>query len=201
MYQFSKKTISLSAVAALGTLVCSLSFAQSQAHLLSPDEPTELRIGLGQESATAPARISRLRLADPMVQQKYLNDPDMLRFLRGTYSEACSRGVLVSVAQSVKVTNNKDMDPALKNALASLLASQRIWKMSSFEMETVFSKVYTHASYYCDCAMREVTDLDLINPKKGLEVVKELRESTIKACSRMADEKVANHKPMTTVLQ
>lgn len=147
------------------------------------------RIGLGQRTATEPAKLSRLGLADPLIQQKYLNEPDMMRFLRGTYSEACTRGFMASTLTYIKNDTTNNLDEDARTASGMLLSSRRIWKLTSFEMEQIFGKAYTLSANHCDCLMQEVSDADLVNPKKGIEVVKELSETTQKTCERIAKEK------------
>ncbi len=152
------------------------------------DVANSARVGLGQESAKEPAKIRNLRLTDPLVQQKYLNEPDMLRFLRATYSEACSRGLVSQAAKQVKFDLNRSYTPEQRDTAAKMLDSQRIWKMTSFEMEALYGNGYLNAANYCDCIMKEVPDIDLVNPKKGLEVVEKLPKSTQQSCERIAKE-------------
>lgn len=156
----------------------------STASVESPD-----RWGLGQFTPKEPPKLSRLGLADPLVQQKYLNEPDLLRFLRGTYSEACTRGHLANTLNLIKLDEKNELSAEERNASAALLSSKRIWKLTSFEMEGIFGKAYFITSNHCDCLMQEITDADLVNPKKGLEVVKNLSNSVQKTCERIAIEK------------
>lgn len=149
------------------------------------------RVGLGQDTAKEPAKIRNLRLTDPLVQQKYLNEPDMLRFLRATYSEACSRGLVSQAAKQIKFDLNRSYTPEQRDTAAKMLDSQRIWKMTSFEMESLYGNGYLNAANYCDCIMKEVPDVDLVNPKKGLEVVEKLSKSTQQSCERIAKEQTA----------
>lgn len=148
-------------------------------------------IGLGQDSAKAAPMLRNLRLDDPLVQKKYLNDPDMLRFLRATYSEACTRGLINTAATTIKLDVARKYDPALKTTVANLLDSGRVWKMSSFEMEVIFGAGYLKSANYCDCLMKEVADVDLVNPRKGLEVVEKITPAAQASCDRMAQEKTA----------
>ena len=152
------------------------------------------RIGLGQESADTAPIVGRLQLSDPLVQQKYLNDPDMLRFLRATYSEACVRSGLVNLAKAAKLDAKRELPQSTRDAMATFLTTNRLWKLSSLEMETIFPVTYPQTAFYCDCVLKEVADLDLINPKNGIEVIKNLPESTTKMCNQSAEEKVAKYK-------
>lgn len=149
------------------------------------------RIGLGQRTAQEPAQLSNLRLTDPLVQQKYLNEPDMLRFLRGTYSEACARGMLDQAAKQVKADLRKEYSQEQRDAAASLIDSRRIWKMTSFEMEALYGAGYLNAANYCDCTMREISDADLVNPRKGIEVIEKLPQSVVAACQTNAKDLTA----------
>lgn len=171
--------------ALLAGLVASLGLAGTLAHA---GEPTVLRTGLGQSSPTEPAKISNLSLNHPLIQQKYLNEPDLLRFLRGTYSEACSRGMLDQAAKSVKADVKREYTAEQRQSAASLIESRRIWKMTSFEMEALYGAGYLNSSNYCDCVMREIPDVDLVNPRKGLDVVEKLPESVVTACQATAKE-------------
>ena len=147
------------------------------------------RTGLGQDSPKEPAMLRNLKLTDPLVQQKYLNEPDMLRFLRGTYSEACSRGMLVKAATTIKLDVNHEYPPELKAASKKLLDSQRLWKMSSFELEAIFGLSYLSTANYCDCLMKEVSDADLVNPKKGMEVIGQIKPAAQASCKMVSKEK------------
>lgn len=163
---------------------------QSAAHAAgTPPDQAGLRTGLGQDAPKEPAMLRNLRLTDPLVQQKYLNEPDMLRFLRGTYSEACARGMLNKALTQVKLDPQHQYDPVQKEAVKRLYDSQRIWKMTSFEMEALFSAAYLRAANYCDCLMKEVPDIDLVNPRKGLEVVEKISPAAQNACERLSAEK------------
>lgn len=147
------------------------------------------RVGLGQDSAKEPPMLKNMRLTDPLVQQKYLNEPDMLRFLRATYSEGCSRGMLNKAVAMVKLDKENKFAAEGRDAAKKLADSQRIWKMSSFEMEALFGAGYLKVSYYCDCLMKEVPDVDLVNPKKGIEVIEKLPTAVQTSCERIAQEK------------
>lgn len=152
------------------------------------DSAAGARVGLGQDSAKEPAKIRNLRLTDPLVQQKYLNEPDMLRFLRATYAEACSRGLVSQAAKQIKFDLKRSYTPEQRDTAAKMLDSQRVWKMTSFEMEALYGNGYLNAANYCDCIMKEVPDVDLVNPKKGLEVVEKLSKATQQSCERIAKE-------------
>lgn len=151
-----------------------------------PEAPT--RVGLGQDTGKEPVQLRNLKLTDPLVQQKYLNEPDMLRFLRATYSEACTRGLVREAANSVKMDLKKEYPAEARQAAAMLLESNRIWKLSSFEMEGLFKEGYLNAANYCDCMMREVADQDLVNPKKGIEVIEKLSRNVQLSCRQNATE-------------
>jgi len=143
--------------------------------------------GLGQDSAREPAKLRNLRLDDPLVQQKYLNEPDMLRFLRGSYSEACTRGTVLNATKQVVMNLKKEYPPEAREVAQRMIESNRIWKMSSFELEALAGKGYLTAANYCDCLMKEVPDVDLVNPKKGLEVMEKIPQSVRNACQVNAD--------------
>lgn len=179
MKPFLKNCAALGLMAALSTT----SFAQ---------ETT--RIGLGQESADTAPIVGRLQLSDPLIQQKYLNDPDMMRFLRATYSEACVRSSLVNLAKAAKLDAKKELPQSTRDAMGVFLTTNRLWKLSSLEMETIFPVTYPQTAFYCDCVLKEVTDLDLINPQNGIEVIKNLPESTTKMCQQTSEEKMKKYK-------
>lgn len=145
-------------------------------------------IGLGQDSAQDPAKIRNLRLSDPLVRQKYLNEPDMLRFLRATYSEACARGAILTAAKQVASDPKRNNPPKAVEAANRLIESGRIWKMNSFEMEALIGDGYLRAANRCDCLMKEVADQDLVDPRKGLDVIDKLSKDTLKMCATMADD-------------
>jgi hypothetical protein len=147
------------------------------------------RIGLGQPAPNEPAKLALLKLTDPLVQRKYLNDPDMLRFLRGTYSDACSRGMLMSGATQLKANVDNKFTAEQQEIASKIVDSKRIWKMTSLEMETVFGRLYLKTSNYCDCMMREVSNVDLVDPIKGLEVISAISSNTQKTCDRLSTEK------------
>lgn len=147
------------------------------------------RTGLGQDSPEGPPMLRNLRLTDPLVQKKYLNEPDMLRFLRGTYSEACARGMLNQATTQIALDPQRQYDSGMRDTFKKLRDSKRIWKMSSFEMEAVFGVSYLQTAHYCDCIMKEVADTDLVNPRKGIEVVEKIPAAAQQSCERIAIEK------------
>jgi len=162
-------------------VTCAGAFAQSI-------ESAGSRVGLGQDNAREPAKLKNLRLNDPLVQQKYLNEPDMLRFLRGTYAEACTRGMVKSAADGIRLDKKGTYTEDQKKAATSLVESNRVWKLTSFEMEAMYGAGYLNAANYCDCIMKEVPDQDLVNPKKGLEVVEKISKPAQTACEQNAKE-------------
>lgn len=168
----------------IAVLACSSALAQSM-------DAQGNRVGLGQDSAKEPAKLKNLKLSDPLVQQKYLNEPDMLRFLRGTYSEACTRGLVKTAADSIRLDRTKQYTDEQKASAKMLTESNRVWKMSSFEMEGMYGSGYLNAANYCDCIMREVSDQDLVNPKKGLEVLDKISKAAQTACEQNAKETTA----------
>lgn len=143
--------------------------------------------GLGQDSAKDPSKIRNLRLDDPLVQQKYLNEPDMLRFLRGSYAEACTRGTVLNATKQVVMNLKKEYPAEAREVAQRMIEANRIWKMSSFEMEALAGKGYLTAANYCDCLMKEVPDVDMVNPKKGLEVIEKIPQSVRNACQVNAE--------------
>jgi hypothetical protein len=172
------KRILLTSVLAL---TCAVAFSQNVAD-------AGIRVGLGQDTAREPAMLKNLRLSDPLVQQKYLNEPDMLRFLRGTYSEACTRGLVKNAADGIRLDRKGQYTDEQKAAAKLLVESNRVWKMSSFEMEALYGRGYLNAGNYCDCLMREVSDPDLVNPKRGLEVIQKIAKPAQTACEQNAKE-------------
>lgn len=188
MYKLFAATLTLACAAGFPfTVSAQVTPAQKERPAVSVDVPA--RIGLGQASAQAPAMLSRLGLSDPLVQQKYINEPDMLRFLRGTYSEACARGYMANTLSQMKNDDKNTLAPDARLASETLIASKRIWKLTSFELERIFGKAYLVAANHCDCLMQEVADADLVNPRKGIEVVKDLPKSAQTTCERIAIEK------------
>lgn len=177
------KRLLISAVLAL-TCTAGTAVAQSM-------ESAGSRVGLGQDSAKEPAKLKNLRLSDPLVQQKYLNEPDMLRFLRGTYSEACARGLVKNAADTIRLDRKSQYSAEQKIAAKQLVESNRVWKMSSYEMEALYGAGYLNAANYCDCIMKEVPDHDLVNPRKGLDVVEKISKPAQTACEQNAKEVTA----------
>lgn len=155
-----------------------------------PENP--VRVGLGQPDAKTPAQLGNLRLTDPLVQQKYLNEPDMLRFLRGTYAEACTRGLVDQTVKQIKADTKGQYTPEQRQTAAQLLDSNRVWKMTSLEMEALYGAGYLTAANYCDCVLREVADADLVNPRKGLEVIEKLSTGIQRSCEASAKDKTTN---------
>ncbi|MBU9199781.1 hypothetical protein KTD31_00010 [Burkholderia multivorans] len=168
-------------IATLLSITCVAAFAQSI-------ETAGTRVGLGQPDAKSPAMLKNLRLTDPLVQAKYLNDPDMLRFLRGTYSEACTRGLIRDAADNIRFDAQGKYTQDQKLAAQQLVQSNRVWKMTSFEMEALYGAGYLNAANYCDCLMKEVSDEDLVNPKKGLDAVEKISKAAQTACEQNAKE-------------
>ena len=66
--------------------------------------------------------------------------------------------------------------------------------MSSFELEALFNNSYIQTAFYCDCIMKEVTDLDLVNPKKSMKAIKALQQGTSTICQANAEEKAKKYK-------
>lgn len=165
----------------LAALACNGVFAQSV-------DTAGSRVGLGQDSAREPAKIKNLRLSDPLVRQKYLNEPDMLRFLRGTYAEACTRGMVKNAADNVRLDRKNQYSEEQKKAAGMLVETNKVWKLSSFEMEALFGAGYLNAGNYCDCLMKEVSDQDLVDPAKGLNAVDKITKSAQTACEQNAQE-------------
>lgn len=154
-----------------------------------PDMTPTGRTGLGQDAPTDGAVLRNLRLDHPLVQKKYLQDADLLRFLRATYSEACVRGMLAKALSTI-LRNEKASGTAGENEVASKLTQgNRIWKISSFEMEMLLGPAYLKTANYCDCVMKEVAEVDLVSPAKGIEVVEKIPTATLKTCERIAEEK------------
>lgn len=151
-------------------------------------DASEVRVGLGQDSAKEPAKIKNLRLSDPLVRQKYLNEPDMLRFLRGTYSEACTRGLVKTAADTIRLDRQRQYSEEQRQVAGELVESARVWKMTSFELEAFLGAGYRNAANYCDCIMKEVSDVDLVDPRKGLEVVEKIPKAAQTACEQNAKE-------------
>jgi hypothetical protein len=183
-----KNRISLRAALLATLLACSA--ATTLAAPAAKPVPNEdaIRVGLGQERANEPAKLGNLRLTDPLVQQKYLNEPDMLRFLRGTYSEACTRGLVDKAAKQISADLKREFSADQRQTAGRMLESRRIWKMTSFEMEALYGPGYLNAANYCDCLMREVSDIELVNPRKGLEVIEKLSQGVQRACESNAQD-------------
>lgn len=170
-------------------------FAQTPfvpAAVADPAELTTPRVGLGQASPKEPVMLGRLRLNDPLVQRKYLNDPDLLRYLRGAYSEACARGAMAEALKTIRSEQAKEQFTAQQRAdSAKLLESGRIWKLTSFEMEATFGKNYLHVANFCDCLVRELPAQELVNPKTASEVLKNIPDATQKSCEAISIDKTS----------
>lgn len=163
----------------------------AKANGLSPEAIAELPLtpGVGQTSPTSPVSLGGLLLSDPLVQQKYLNNPELLRFLRGTYAQACTRGTLNEAVKHIKSGQDAKYSADVIKAASKVVQANSIWKLNSLEMEHLFGTGYTYAAYYCDCLMKELADTDLVDPLKSLEVVDELPASTKGTCELLATEK------------
>lgn len=148
------------------------------------------RTGLGQDAPTEPPQLKNLRLDDPLVQKKYLQDADMLRFLRATYSEACVRGMLAKALSSIVRTDKASGAEGQHELAEKLSQSNRIWKVSSFEMEMLLGPAYLKTANYCDCVMKEMAETDLVNPRKGMEAVDSIPSATLKSCEQIAEDKL-----------
>lgn len=156
-------------------------------------EPTQvdiagIRTGHGQASPHEPMQLKNLKLNDPLVQQAYLNDADMLRFLRGGYTEACARGLVVNALTEVKQNLDKKYPKEASKAADALLSGGRVWRMGSFELEALAGGGYLNAANYCDCVMKELPDSDLVNTKKGLKTLETMPENVKVACQMRATE-------------
>lgn len=173
--------LSLSLVFALGT-------GAVQAKDKLPVESAGSRLGLGQDAPTEPPKLKNLRLDDPLVQQKYLNEPDMLRFLRASYAEACTRGIIVKATTQMSLDPKKEYPPDARELAGRLLEAGRLWKMSSFELEVLVGEGYLGAANYCDCMMKEVTSEELVDPKKGMETLDHIGESVRNSCQVYAKD-------------
>lgn len=178
------------------TLAAALALSASSAFAIDLNYQG-IRTGLGQATPKSPPMLGGLMLSDPLVRQKYLNEPDALRFLRGTYSEACVRGLVHDAAEQVKLDTKSQYGQQARDAAGKLLSTNRIWKMSSFEMEAIFGRGYLNAANYCDCIMQEVTNEDLVDPKKGMDAVEKIPKDHQESCNRIAadktNEQIATH--------
>jgi len=135
------------------------------------------------------------RLDHPLVQQKYLNDPELLRFLSGTYAEFCTRAFLIGATKHTKANVDHRFRADTVKAASQILELSTIWEMAFKELESVFGNLYVHSTYFCDCMIKELTDVDLVvNPAKGVEIVNALPVSTAAACEMLAEEKAEWYK-------
>ena len=157
---------------------------------LDPNYPG-LKTGLGQASPREPAQLGNLKLTDPLVRQKYLNEPDLLKFLRATYSDVCSRGLINMATKQVKMDPKGQWGDKEHKAAAQLMQGNRIWKMTSYEMEAIYGQGYLRASNFCDCIMKDVSDSDLVDPTKGLNAVEKVTTTSQAACESYAKEETA----------
>jgi hypothetical protein len=55
-------------------------------------------------------------------------------------------------------------------------------------MEALYGAGYLNAANYCDCIMKEVSDQDLVNPRKGLDAVEQISKPAQTACEQNAKE-------------
>lgn len=175
------------------TLAITLALLFSGAAAHASKEPTQvdiagIRTGHGQTSPEEPLKLKNLKLDDPLVQQAYLNDADMLRFLRGGYTEACARGLVVNALTEVKQNVDKKYPKDAAKAADSLLSAGRVWRMGSFELEALAGGGYLNAANYCDCIMKELPDSDLVNTKKGLKTLQTMPDNVKVACQMRANE-------------
>lgn len=178
--------ITLGAVLAMGSSVGA--FASDVDDLKVPNRPS-----IGQADATEPIKISNLNLSNELVKAKFVADPDLIRFLRGTYAEACTRGLINESAKLIKDNQESKHSNEMVAAASKILEFNRIWKLTSVEMEALFGSSYIHGAYYCDCLMKELSGDDLVDPSKSLEIVDELPASTQATCERLAQEKTERY--------
>jgi hypothetical protein len=157
---------------------------------LDPNYPG-LKTGLGQATPREPAQLGNLKLTDPLVRQKYLNEPDLLKFLRATYSDVCARGLINMATKQVKMDPKGQWGDREHKAAGQLMESNRIWKMTSYEMEAIFGQGYLRAANFCDCIMKDVSDSDLVDPTKGLNAVEKVTTTSQAACESYAKEETA----------
>lgn len=156
--------------------------------------------GVGQSDARSPNTLRNLQLDNEVVRQAYVNNPDLLRFLRATYAEACTRGMLVEASRMIQVNKDGQFHRELVLAATQALEANRIWKLTSVEMEMLFGKVYMHIAYYCDCLMREMTDEELVEPELGLKVIEQAPMSTQASCERLAQERTVRYEKVAREL-
>jgi hypothetical protein len=71
------------------------------------------------------------------------------------------------------------------------MQGNRIWKMTSYEMEAIYGQGYLRASNFCDCIMKDVSDSDLVDPTKGLNAVEKVTTTSQAACESYAKEETA----------
>jgi len=132
-------------------------------------------------------------VADASMAQNAANDPELLQFLRGAHAEACTRKILNGTAEEVKANVNRSRDANFVKSASRLLELNFIWKMTPKELESVFGGLYVHGAYFCECALRAVTDVDLVRPVGGLELLNTLPESTLDACYTLASRRAERY--------
>lgn len=144
-------------------------------------------------SSKEPITLAQLNLSNELVKSKYLQDTDLQRFLRGTYSEACVRGIIAESVKLIKMNQYSHYTKKEVMAASQLLEMNRVWKLTSFEMEAMYGSGYAHAAYYCDCMVQELTPDELVDPAKGVKVIDEISASTQASCERIASEKAERY--------
>ncbi len=155
--------------------------------------PLPFRPGVAQADAQTPATVAGHRTDDPLVREKYRRSPDLMRFLRGTYGESCVRGLVNESAKTIKANLDGRYSDKMRRAAAQVLEAGRIWRLNSLEMEALFKGGYVHASYYCECLVKEVSDEDLLDPTKGVESLDAIPKSTQATCERIAEEQAQRY--------
>lgn len=173
-------------------LLASLIGVTSAAAVAEPG-PLPFRPGVAQADAEGPATVAAHRTDDPLVREKYRKSPDLMRFLRGTYGESCVRGLVNESAKTIKANLDGQFSEDMRRAAAQVLEAGRIWRLNSLEMEALFKGGYVHATYYCECLIKEVTDEDLLDPAKGVEVLDAIPKSTQATCEMLAGEQAQRY--------
>jgi len=140
--------------------------------------------------------LAHMKLSDPLVQKKYAEDADLMKHLRGVYSDACARGIMVMASKQVKANMKNEFTAEQIKSAGLVLESNRLWKMTGIEMEVLFGKLYLEAANYCDCMVQQVPNTELANPRSGLDALSRLPAETEKTCQRIADEKTAKQELM-----
>lgn len=185
---FMKKLRSVAIVIGAGAVIISV-IGSSFAFASPVEDQVPFRVGVGQDDANSPALIKNLQLSNELVKSKYSSDTDLLRFLRGTYAEACVRGIINESVKLIRSNQDRQYSKEEVDSASQIYEMGRIWKLTSLEMEALFGNGYVHGAYYCDCLIKELTSDELVDPVKGLEVIDELSASTQATCERLADEK------------